>query len=90
MKRPFDPVWDTPMSAEEFARRQAEGAARLSGPDGDEMRALMAWFIRRYPTAIDRLRYVRKQMASIEAVQAHQASGSSDKSSSSSKDQRGL
>jgi hypothetical protein len=81
MKRPFDPVWDTPMPADEFARRQAEGAARLSGPEGDEMRALMAWFMRRYPTVIDRLRYVRKQMTSIQAVQAHQGSASEQSSS---------
>jgi hypothetical protein len=60
------------MSEEEFAQRKAEGVARLSGPEGDEMRALMAWFMRRYPTAIDRLRYVRKQMKSMESVQQFQ------------------
>jgi hypothetical protein len=75
LKRRFDPVWDTPMSEEEFEKRKAEGIARLSGPEGDEMRELMAWFMQRYPTALDRLRYVRKQMKSMQIVHNHQASG---------------
>lgn len=69
-ERAEDAIWDAPMDPQEFARREALGRAALSGPEGDEMRAFHEWFCRRYPTPLARLRYMRRQLASIEATQA--------------------
>lgn len=64
----LDPVWDAPLDPAEFARREAASVASVMGPDGEEMRALHAWFIRRYPTPLERLKYIRKQTESIAAT----------------------
>ena len=58
-------VWDTPISDEAFARLSADVATRMAGPEGDEMMDLHRWFIRRYPTPLARLLYIRKQTASV-------------------------
>ena len=50
-------VWETPLPPEEFERLVARALADLDGADGEEMAAFMAWFKRRYPTPIERLRY---------------------------------
>lgn len=69
MKQSKDPIWDEPLAADEFARREATALRALDGPEGDEMRELRRWFCRRYPTPLARLRYARKQLASIRATQ---------------------
>jgi hypothetical protein len=58
-------LWDIPLTAQEFAQRSEDVAERMSGPEGDEMLELHRWFMRRYPTPLDRLRYIRKQTASV-------------------------
>jgi hypothetical protein len=50
-----------PLSREEFEERLAQALAELDGPEGDELRALIAWFKRRYPTPLDRLRYATRK-----------------------------
>lgn len=65
MKGALDPVWDTPLSAEEFSMREAQSVASVLGPDGEPMREFMDWFCRRYPTPLARLRYIRRQMDSM-------------------------
>ena len=62
---PPDGIWDTPLSADEFARREAESVASVAGPAGREMLELYTWFVRRYPTPLERLRYIRKQTSSV-------------------------
>lgn len=69
MTEPPDPIWDQPLSADEFARLERLGVAALDGDEGAEMRAFHEWFCRRYPTPLARLRYVRRQVASIVATQ---------------------
>lgn len=64
-----DPVWDVRLDPAEFARREAEMVRALDGPEGEAMRELHEWFCRRYPTPLARLRYVRRQFASIAATQ---------------------
>ena len=57
--------WDIPLSAEAFAQLSRDVGERIAGPEGDDMRELHEWFIRRYPTPLARLRYIRKQTASV-------------------------
>jgi hypothetical protein len=64
-----DPVWDETLSAEEFAKRESAALRALEGPVAAEMREHIEWFCRRYRTPLDRMRYVRRQMASIAATQ---------------------
>jgi hypothetical protein len=54
-------AYDEPLSAAEFEQRLAEALAALDGREGDEMRELVLWFLRRYPTPLDRLRYARRK-----------------------------
>ena len=70
MSEALDAVWDRPLSAEEFARRERAALGALEGAERDEMRAFHVWFCRRYPTPLARLRYMRRQLASIQATQA--------------------
>ena len=49
------------LSPEEFQRRLALVLA--SQDELEELGALIAWFSRRYPTARDRLRYMRRKYA---------------------------
>jgi hypothetical protein len=65
---PIDPVWDTPLTSDEFARRESASVASVLGPDGDDMLALYTWFVRKYPTPLARLKYVRRQTASVLAA----------------------
>ena len=58
-------VWDIPISADDFARLSADVGARMAGPEGNDMMELHRWFVRRYPTPLARLRYIRKQTASV-------------------------
>ena len=60
-----DPLWDALLDKEEFARREAESVASVAGPAGEDMYALYTWFVRRYPTPLERLKYIRKQTASL-------------------------
>lgn len=50
-------VWEEPLPPEEFERLVRRALADLDGPEGEEMLAHMRWFMRRYPTLLDRLRY---------------------------------
>lgn len=50
-------IWEEPLPREEFERLVQMAIEELDGPEGEEMLAFMAWFKRRYPTPLDRLRY---------------------------------
>ena len=56
-----DAVWEKPLPPDEFERLLARALAELDGPEGDEMAAFMAWFRRRYPTPLERLRFSTRQ-----------------------------
>lgn len=49
--------WEEPLPPEEFQRLVAQAVAELDGPEGEEMAAFMAWFKRRYPRPLERLRF---------------------------------
>jgi hypothetical protein len=49
------------ISFEEFSRRLDLARAELTGPALDEMQAHIRWFKRRYPTPLERLRYMRRK-----------------------------
>lgn len=76
-KRWASPVspYDDVLPPDEFERRLAEALESARGPEGAEMAELIAWFKRRYPRPIDRLRYATRKYAEAERlreqVQAH-------------------
>jgi len=53
-------VWEQPMAPDEFERLVARALQDLDGPEGQEMTAFMAWFKRRYPTPLERLRFTTR------------------------------
>ena len=53
-------LWERPLAPEEFESRLALARAELDGPEWENIIGLIQWFQRRYPTALDRLRYDRK------------------------------
>lgn len=65
MRRPLSPAaeaaWEAPLSPEEFHRRLA--IALADREQIQENAGLCAWFCRRYPTAGERLAYVRRKYA---------------------------
>jgi hypothetical protein len=58
---PSAAVYEAPLPPEEFERRLREAIASAHGPEGEEMRALVDWFVRRYPTPLARLEYARRK-----------------------------
>jgi hypothetical protein len=63
---PYDDV----LPPDEFERRLAEALESARGPEGDEMAELIAWFPRRYPRPLDRLRYARRKYEEATALVA--------------------
>ncbi len=61
-------VYDERLPPAEFERLLALALAELDGPEGEEIRSQLAWFQRKYPTALDRLAYVRRKMAELARV----------------------
>lgn len=64
MKEDHVPEHHDPLEPTEFARRLVAALAELDGPEGEQLDELIAWFKRRYPTSLDRLRYARRAYAS--------------------------
>ena len=64
-----DPIWDAVLSEAEFAEREAASLKALDRSTAEEMRDHIRWFCERYPTPLARLKYVRRQLASIAATQ---------------------
>jgi hypothetical protein len=64
-------LWNERLSPEEFTRREREGADRLEGEEEQAMLELHRWFIKRYPTVIDRMKYIRRQTSHVLASQKH-------------------
>jgi hypothetical protein len=63
--------WNEKLSPEEFALREEEGAERLRGDEEQAMLELHHWFIKRYPTVLDRMKYIRRQTSQVLASQKH-------------------
>jgi hypothetical protein len=49
------------ITAEEFERRVKLAIDELEGPLLEDLRSHIRWFKRRYPTPLDRLRYMRRK-----------------------------
>jgi hypothetical protein len=64
-------LWNERLSPEEFTRREQEGAEKLEGEEEQAMLELHRWFIKRYPTVIDRMKYIRLQTSQVLASQKH-------------------
>jgi hypothetical protein len=52
-----------PLPPEEFERRLRASIEELEGPELENLRELIGWFRRRYPTANERLAYARRAYA---------------------------
>ncbi len=63
-------VYETPLPKGEFDRRLDEALRALDGPEGTDLLDLLAWFSRRYPTPLARLRYARRKYSEAMGVQA--------------------
>jgi hypothetical protein len=57
-----DAVYEAPLPPDEFERRLAAARKELEGPEGDALREFIAWFRRRYPTPLERIRYARREI----------------------------
>lgn len=53
--------YETPLPPEEFEARLRLALADMSGPHGREIAEYIAWFMRRYPTPLERLTYARRK-----------------------------
>ena len=51
------------LSPQEARERLAMAMRELDGEELDNLRNLIDWFARRYPTALERLRYLRRKNA---------------------------
>ncbi len=56
-----DDPWERRLPVDEFDRRLEAALASARGPEGDEMRELIDWFLRKYPTPLARLAYARRK-----------------------------
>lgn len=56
-----DELWETPLPKEEFERLLVLARKELGGDEGVELLAQVEWFLRRYPTPLARLVYVRRK-----------------------------
>ena len=56
-------IWERELSPEEFERWVQDTLA--DADDMENVRSLIAWFTRRYPTPFDRLAYVRRKVRSL-------------------------
>jgi len=54
-------AWEAKLPTPEFERLLATALAELDGREGEEMLAFMAWFNRRYPTPLERLRFTTRE-----------------------------
>ena len=54
-------AWLEPLEPAEFERRLKAAIAELDGPEGENLRSLVRWFSRRYPTARERLQYAARK-----------------------------
>lgn len=55
------PDYDARIPDDEFERRLALAFAELDGPEGAAMSDFIAWFMRRYPTPTERIRYAMRR-----------------------------
>jgi hypothetical protein len=60
----IEQVWLSPLAEEEFRRRVDQALVELDGEEGENVTALIRWFLRRYPTAKERFAYARRKYES--------------------------
>ena len=56
-----DDIYEQALPPAEFEARRLRDLALLDGPDGEEIRDFIGWFLRRYPTPLARLAYCRRK-----------------------------
>jgi hypothetical protein len=62
--------YETPLPAEVFDEHLRAALAEMKGPHGDEIAEYIAWFLRRYPTPLERLKYTRRKYQEAMRTQA--------------------
>jgi hypothetical protein len=53
--------YETPLPREQFEEHLGAALAELEGPEGQELSEYVDWFLRRYPTPLERLAYARRK-----------------------------
>jgi len=71
-RTPVSP-YDDVLAADEFERRLTQALESARGTEGEEMGELIAWFLRRYPRPLDRLRYARRKYEEAEQLRQGRA-----------------
>lgn len=61
-----DALYETPLPPAELEHRLSRALEALSGPEGDELRAMIRWFTTRYPQPLERLAYARRKFLEAE------------------------
>ncbi len=56
-------LYEAPLPPEEARVRLAQAMRELEGEELENITALIDWFRRRYPTPLDRMRYLRRKNA---------------------------
>ena len=72
-----DDFYEKRMDPAEFETRRREAVASLDGAEGEDMRELIAWFVRRYPTPLERLAYCRRKYRESRALHGRALSDAS-------------
>ena len=60
--------YDEPMDPAEFSRRVAEIREHVASASGEDTMELVRWFLRRYPSVIDRCRYSTRKYRELSAA----------------------
>lgn len=66
-------VYDAVLPADEFDRRLADAISSMDGREGDDARDLIAWFLRKYPSPLERLAYTRRKYREVMSLRARAA-----------------
>jgi hypothetical protein len=64
----IDALYEARVPPEEYEARLKRAEEDMKGEEGVEIREMIAWFLRRYPDPLDRLRYIRRKVAEANAL----------------------
>lgn len=67
---PPEALYEMPLPPAELESRLRDAMAEMNGPEGARIREYVAWFVRRYPTPLERLAYARRKYREAMRTQA--------------------
>ena len=63
-----DALYEKRLPPGEFEARFQRAVEYMKGDQGNEIREMISWFLRRYPDPLDRLRYIRRKVVEAGAL----------------------